>query len=85
MSADNGLVVMVVVVVVVVEGREVVEVAVEVTGPFMKMLVLYWPPPGGSGVVLFSFLLDALTLLELEEEEDVVLLTWHFVWPTLLR
>ncbi len=68
MSAENGLVVMVVVVVVVVVGgREEVVVAV---GPLIKMLVLNWPPPGRADVVIFSFLLDGLASLKLEELEE---------------
>jgi hypothetical protein len=68
LSAENGLVVMVVVVVVVVVGgREEVVVAV---GPLIKMLVLNWPPPGRADVVIFSFLLDGLASLKLEELEE---------------
>jgi hypothetical protein len=58
----------VVVVVVVVGGRE--EVVVVAVGPLIKMLVLNWPPPGRADVVIFSFLFDGLTSLELEEFEE---------------
>jgi 1,2-phenylacetyl-CoA epoxidase catalytic subunit len=69
LSAENGLVVMVVVVVVVVVGgRE--EVVVVAVGPLIKMLVLNWPPPGRADVVIFSFLLDGLASLKLEELEE---------------
>jgi len=67
------VVMVVVVVVVVVGGRE--EAVVVAVGPLIKMLVLNWPPPGSADVVIFSFLLDGLASLkleELEEDDDVV-------------